>query len=117
MFDTKMISTFYIMLIFIGLYFAAATAGFVRSGAAASFRLLPPDGVSALRSLSMSDRLLIAFNISMLAVGFFFLASPLFALSFFNALTGRQPPHGALAQWFLRLAERRRNRPSSCPWR
>src|SRR5580704_14940233 len=90
-------------------YFAAALAGFVISGSAANFRLLPPVGLSAVRYdwqglwwpmgkiLSILMRLLIALNLTALATIFFLLSSPLFALRFLNDLIGRPPPHGAMA--------------------
>lgn len=115
---------FRVMVFAIILYFAAALAGFVTSGAAPKFRLFPPRGLSDIRYngplggvLSTAVRLLIAFNMVLLATVFFVFSSPLFALRFFNDLTGRQPPHGAVARWYIYLVERLQSRPNRCSTR
>lgn len=44
----------------------------------------------------------------------FLFGSPLFALSFFNRITGRRRPHGRMSKWYERQAMAVTKRPVSC---
>ncbi len=74
-------------------------------------RLLRRHAATALLVLGLVELNAISF------VLLFLFSSPLFALRFFNHLTGRPPPHGVMARCYDRLAERRWRRPPSCPRR
>lgn len=106
-----------LLVIPLALYFAAAAGGFLSAGGLRKFRFAPRlaevslkwRGLWALpaRILSIVGWLLILWSHLLLSFAMFLFLSPLLALSFFNQLTGRPPPHGALARWYERFAERR----------
>jgi hypothetical protein len=112
-------------------YLAAAVGGFITSGAAENLFVGPPGGF--LRGVGPATwrgawwfpgrilcglfLLLLAWNLSLLFLAIFLLSSPLWALHFVNALTGRPAPHGRMARWYEGVANRLRNRPRSCPVR
>jgi hypothetical protein len=106
-----------LILMLLALYFVAAAGGFLSAGGLKKFRLAPGlaevsfkwRGLWALpaRVLSIVGWLLIVWGYALLSFVMFLFLSPLLALSFFNQVTRRPPPHGALARWYERTAERR----------
>jgi hypothetical protein len=106
-----------LLLIVLAMYFAAAAGGFLQAGGLKKFRLFPQlaevslkwRGLWALpaRILSIAGWFLILWGYLLLSFVMFLFLSPLLALSFLNQMTGRPPPHGALARWYERFAERR----------
>ncbi len=106
-----------LIVILLAMYFAAAAGGFLTVGGLRKFRLAPRlaevslkwRGLWALpaRILSIVGWLLIIWGYLLISFAMFLFLSPLLALSFFNQVTGRPPPHGVLAQWYERMAERR----------
>ncbi|HUY18280.1 MAG TPA: hypothetical protein VMV15_03555 [Candidatus Binataceae bacterium] len=106
-----------LLVIPLAIYFAAAAGGFLSAGGLRKFRFAPRldevslkwRGIWALpaRILSIVGWLLILWGYLLLSFAMFLFLSPLLALTFFNQMTGRPPPHGALARWYERLAEQR----------
>jgi len=117
-----------IVLLFVAMYFGAATVAFIRTGIIADVFRGPPGGylrgVPASgwagvwwlpgKVISILFLILVAWNLALMLVAFVILSSPLMVLRFVNDLSGRPPPQGALAKWYEGVAQRWMNRGRGC---
>lgn len=111
-------------------YLAAAVGGLVTSGAAADLlrgpwfpgldRTFGPAGWRGAwwlpgRLLTVLFMLQVACIATPGVLVLYLFTSPLWALKFFNDLTGRPPPHGRMARWYFRHIARWTGVPPTFP--